>query len=61
MEEQGQRTGKREQGIGNWELVGSFFGSAYRVVHAEGSGIARTFGRHGSPGQEVTAHRERKD
>jgi hypothetical protein len=31
-------------------LVGSFFGPAYRVVHARGSGVGRTFGR-----QEGTA------
>ncbi len=49
----------REQGIGNGELVGSFFGAPYRVVRVRGTGVGGTFGRHKWPRQDVAWGRQR--
>jgi hypothetical protein len=45
--------------MGNCELVGSFFGAAYRVFHVRGTRVGRSFGRHNRPRQDVAWDRQR--
>ena len=58
-DEQVPGAGGQGQRIVNGELVGSFFGASYRVVHVRGTGVGRTLVGNNRPRQDVAWDRQR--